>query len=168
MKIHSEQLDYLLRQEQLNKSATSVPTEDFGSLFNQEVERVQAEAQEVLPPPGARTASIDPMLLAGMEEIPGTESGLDDADTAMMRTFMEQADDSLQTLDGYAAALGKGENPARDAWQMLQNLDGRVSAMRESMGRMSANASAGLEDVVNELEVLAATEKFKFNRGDYL
>lgn len=163
MKIRSEQLDYLLRQEQISKQATTAPKESFGSFLDQEIGQAQAETMEMMPPPGARAGGIDPMLLASLESTEATQ----DVDSEIAQ-FMSQAGGSLDTLDSYAQTLGNAASPGRNAWDLLGTLDSQLSAMRDSMSRMPAGAAKEMESVVNELEVLAATEKFKFNRGDYI
>lgn len=167
MKIRSEQLDYLLRQEQLGKQAATSPKESFGRFFDQEIGRAQPENVEAMPFSGARTGTIDPMLLTSLNSN-GESSTADTADSEDMMQFMSQADGMLNTLDTYAKTLGNAGATPRNAWELLGTMDSQVAAMRGSMSRMSPNAVRELESVVNELEVLASTEKFKFNRGDYL
>jgi hypothetical protein len=49
---------------------------------------------------------------------------------------------------------------------MLCGMEDQVGLLRDNLNKSGAG-SEELEAVVNELEVLAATEKFKLNRGDY-
>lgn len=161
MKIQANQLDALLRQEQLTKT-NAQPRESFDSFLNQEIGQGTGDLSQMLPPPGAGT--IDPLMLSSLEETSAT----DGMDGDLAATLMGQADSALSTLDAYSQTLNASKVPGRSAWELLGSLDTQVAAMRGNLGKMSPTATHGLDSVVNELEVIAATEKFKFNRGDYI
>lgn len=161
MKIQANQLDALLRQDQLTKTS-SQPRESFDSLLNQEISQGTNDITQMLPPPGAGT--IDPLMLSSLEET----SSADSVDNELVAALMGQADGALSTLDAYAKTLNSTKVPARNSWELLGSLDTQIAAMRGNLGKMSTTASQGLDSMVNELEVIAATEKFKFNRGDYI
>lgn len=161
MKIQTNQLDALLRQEQLTKSA-SQPRESFGSFLTQEIGQGKGEVSQMLPPPGA--GIIDPLMLTSREET----SSSDTMDGDIATTLMGQADSALSTLDAYSQTVNSAKVSGRGAWELLGSLDSQIAAMRGNLSKMSTSASQGLDSVVNELEVIAATEKFKFNRGDYM
>ena len=48
----------------------------------------------------------------------------------------------------------------------MQGIDGQVSALKTNTAAVRGQ-NEGLDSLVNELDVMTATEKFKFNRGDY-
>lgn len=161
MKINANQLDALRRQEQLTKTAAQ-PRESFDSFLSQEIGQGAGEVTPSVPPPGA--GIIDPMMLSSLEET----SAVEGVDGELAATLMGQADSALNTLSAYAETLNSGATPGRNAWNLLGSLDNQIAAMRGNLGKMSSTASQDLGAVVNELEVIATTEKFKFNRGDYI
>ncbi|MCH5276624.1 MAG: hypothetical protein J1E80_02190 [Desulfovibrionaceae bacterium] len=111
-----------------------------------------------------RLANMDVMTLGGLNaaENPG------DPDSALLESLTAGLAQGLDGLDSYAAGLGDPSSDGlRRAWSALESLDGTIAGMRQDLGKLS-QPNAELESMLNELEVLAATEKFKFNRGDYL
>lgn len=90
-----------------------------------------------------------------------------DPDTALLLEAFDQASGALDMWDSYKRTLAGSatDSALRDAWGMLQGIDAQVSQMRDNPLR---SQNAGLDSLLNELEVLTATEKFKFNRGDYI
>lgn len=163
MKIRSDQLDALLRQEQLTKPLVQ-PKESFDSFLSQEMGNAAETASEALPPPGARASGIDPLILSSLDGVAGTQAI---QETELTQTIMTQMDGALSTFDSYAQTLS-GQGAGKNAWELLGSLDGQVAALRGNLSKLSPVAAPGLEGMVNELEVLAVTEKFKFNRGDYI
>ena len=95
----------------------------------------------------------------GVDATSADATGLDEA--------MAQLDGLLDNWDAYARELGQGASSGglRGAYSMLQGIDSSLRDLKQTMPNLSDHE--GLAAVVNELEVMAATEKFKFNRGDY-
>lgn len=166
MKISTEQLEALQRQESTQRKTTggAGAVGDFGALLSQELggtESAQSAASVV--PPGA--AGIDPMLMVSSA---GDVDGVDAvSESTGLDQAMEQLDGLLNNWDAYARELGQGASTGglRDAYSMLQGIDSSLRDLKQNMPNLSDHE--GLSAVVNELEVMAATEKFKFNRGDY-
>ncbi|MBZ2172779.1 hypothetical protein EKK70_14420 [Desulfovibrio sp. DS-1] len=166
MKIGTEQLEALQRQESTQRKNTGGANAvgDFGALLSQELggtESAQSAASVV--PPGA--AGIDPLL---MVSAPDGVDGVDAvSDSTGLDQAMEQLDGLLNNWDAYARELGQGASTGglRGAYSMLQGIDNSLRDLKQNMPNLSDHE--GLAAVVNELEVMAATEKFKFNRGDY-
>ncbi len=170
MKIGTEQLEALQRQEQTQRKTTGGASAagDFGALLSQELAGAEA-AQSAAPvaPPGA--AGIDPLLMASST---GNVDGVDaaSADATGLDQAMAQLDGLLNNWEAYARELGQGASSGglRGAYSMLQGIDSSLRDLKQAMPNLSDHEGhEGLAAVVNELEVMAATEKFKFNRGDY-
>ncbi len=163
MKIGTEQLEALQRQEQTQRKTTggAAAVGDFGALLSQELSGTEStQAAVSVAPPGA--AGIDPLLMvSSTDEVDAASdsTGLDQA--------MEQLDGLLNNWDAYARELGQGASSGglRGAYSMLQGIDSSLRDLKQNMPNLSDHE--GLAAMVNELEVMAATEKFKFNRGDY-
>lgn len=90
----------------------------------------------------------------------------EDPDTAVLMAAFDQASGTLNLWDSYARTLGTSTTGTalRDAWGMLQGIDAQVAQLRDNPARAKSSA---LDSILNELEIMTATEKFKFNRGDY-
>lgn len=89
-----------------------------------------------------------------------------DPDTAVLMAAFDQASGTLDLLDSYAQTLGTSTNGTalRDAWGLLQGIDDQVAQLAANPVRAKSPA---LDSILNELEILTAAEKVKFNRGDY-
>ncbi len=161
MNIRSDYLEILRQQQQQNVSTTGKSVSDaFGKMFTDEMESQNpAVTGHAVPTP---SAGIDPMLL-GMVEAPQASSTVDET---ALQDLAGQAEELLGGWDTYAQTLLSGSN--RDAWNQLAGMDASLKQLRSGLDQLESADKGGLEAVVNELEVLAATENFKFNRGDYL
>ena len=91
----------------------------------------------------------------------GTDDSLVEALTGGLST-------TLDSVDRYASMLsGRNADALKSAYGELDALDSSLAELRRNLGRLS-RAEQELEGMVNELEVLAAAERIKFDRGDYL
>lgn len=162
MKIDQNRIDPLLQQEQTQKSSPASVGKGFDEVLAREGAVTEQTAQAApLPPPGA-AAGFDPRFVS---ETAGTS-----AVAALSLEETEKAvsglDGLLDELDNYARDLnGASESHLRGAFGRLENIESRVAALKSDP---AVAGNTGLSGLVNEIEVLAATEKFKFNRGDYL
>ena len=167
MKIN-EELERLLSVDQYRKQSQSVGNsggDGFESLLAQQLKTGQnqdASALAALADP-LRLANINVAAMAGLEQEEGKSP-----DDQLVETLTGGMASTLDGFDKMAASLQSNAPDAlKDAWSALRNLDGELAGLREEMGRLS-KPNTELESMLNELEVLAATERFKFNRGDYL
>lgn len=170
MKIN-EELERLLGTEAFRQQTRKVGNsggEGFDSLLAQQLAEPGAargtdpQMLRALGDP-LRLANLDVMNLGGLQAADGDATG----DQALLEALSGGIAGTLDGLDKYAAGLRDTSSTGlRDAWNALEALDGTIAGLRQDMGKLS-QPDAELESMVNELEVLAATEKFKFNRGDY-
>lgn len=169
MKIN-EELERLLGTEAFRQQPRTVGSsggDGFEELLTRQLmQGEQKDNTDLLRALGdpLRLANIDVMTLGGLNA--AEESG--DADSALLESLTAGLASGLDGLDSYAKGLGdQSSDGLRRAWSVLESLDGTIAGMRQDLGKLS-QPNAELESMLNELEVLAATEKFKFNRGDYL
>lgn len=173
MKINDE-LERLLGTEAFRQQTRTVGNsggEGFESLLTQQLAATgeaspdEARMLRALGDP-LRLANLDVMNLGGLAGVDGTPDAA--SDEALIEALSGGISSTLNGLDKYAAGL-RDASPAglRDAWTALESLDGAIAGLRQDMGRLS-KPDAEMESMLTELEVLATTEKFKFNRGDYL
>ncbi len=165
MKINNQHLEALRQvQEQSKKTgATKAPgLEDFAKTLAQELSATEVAGTDAAAP---RQVGLGE-LAAGMGvTLPTAATEGVDADAA---EAMAQLSGLLDGFDAYAQVLGSGnEQGLKAAYAALEKLSGTVSDLKGSLPAVAAK-HPGLNDMLNELEVLAYTEQFKFNRGDYL
>lgn len=165
MNIRTDQVEALLRQqEQAAKKTTPANSADFGAILASKMDSAPGVGAE-RPTPGAelRSAIVGRMLLADAEKI----SGSADAEEEATRQTLERASKALDTWDSYIDVLGKpGVGGLRKAYGLLEGLDAQVAALKQGAEPMLGKRPE-VDGLISELEIMAVTEKFKFNRGDY-
>ncbi len=165
MKIQTDQLT-ALRQiaEQTQDSRES--SDAFASLLAKQVGETQsaqtAQAAGLTAPPLGSLAGVD---VSGIQV--ADSSGGSGQFTEQERAVMQDMDTLLAKWESYADKLAAGseEGSLKQAYGVLENIETGVKRLKEEL---PSDANAGLGSLVNELEVMTATEKIKFNRGDYL
>lgn len=117
---------------------------------NQDVQQTQAAqaAEDV--------AAVQPVDEEGPSRVPVTQA---------QKQLLNEVENLLGHWEEYAQQL---ENSAslKDVYASLERVAQAVDKLRQAAPNAAAGQAA-LEDVVGELDVLAVTELFKFNRGDY-
>lgn len=173
MKIN-EELERLLGadsyRQQRTRTVGNSGGEGFESLLADQMARAADGATATSgASPEALRALADPLRLAGLSlsMADGATASPAAEDAALLASLTSGLDASLKGLDRYAAELSGGSGSLREAWASLSTLEENLADLRQEMGRLS-QPDAELDSLLNELEVLAAAEKFKFNRGDYL
>ena len=163
MNIRTDYLETLQRQQETGRKSMEVPAgaDGFAALFSQEIgQNGQAGAMDASRAAGHGASLEAAMLVSGMGD-PAAAGG----DASLLKTIAGQASGLLEAWDQYAASLSDGGSQ-KNAWTQLLGMDDQVRALRGSLGGLGESNPA-LENIVNELEIMAATEKFKLNRGDY-
>lgn len=162
MEINTQNMEALLhlqeQQAQLPRKQTGAGS-GFDSLLNQRLGAENPVAQ--LDPALVGNAGIYSTL---MLEQPEHAENLD-TDSAVLMEAFNQASGTLDLWDSYRRTLGNATNATalRDAWGLLEGIDSQVNQLRNASAR-----NPELDAILNELEILSTTEKFKFNRGDYI
>lgn len=173
MNIRTDYLEALKRQQETGRKTTgAVPGDDgFAALFSQEIGQPgQADPAETAAKKmratdlaATRSVGVDASLL--VSALGGTTPAEDAESESLLDAVTGQTSGLLDAWDQYAEALSGGGSQ-RAAWTMLAGMDDQVKALRGSLKGLAGD-NPDLESMVNELEIMTATEKFKFNRGDY-
>lgn len=169
MKINNEQLDALLRQQEQASGTVRKQTGRSGSFEAALAEQLGLGTAGAMPtaapltPAAAQAGMISQMLLGNVEE-----SAAASPEEDVLQEAFNHASGTLDLWDSYVNTLGTSgaADSLRDAYALLQGIDGRVAALKENTANVRGQ-NPGFDSLLNELEVLTATEKFKFNRGDY-
>ena len=167
MEIDTRQID-ALRIQQEQGAAGQVqrkPDTSFNDVLLDELGALDGanSASLPLPPGGPHASLISELLLNGVGE---TTPAM--PEEAVMQAAFANASGALDMWDAYARAVDSGqEGSLREAFGLLEGIDRQVAGIRESTAGLRGT-NPGLDGLLNELEVLSATEHVKFNRGDYL
>ncbi len=173
MKINNEQLEALLRQQEQSSGTVRKPGGQGAGFEAALAEQLglggvgASSTAEGTPSIGsmqtAQASMISQMLLGATGEADETNPTED-----VLKDAFNQASGTLDMWDSYVSTLGSAGNNGslRQAYALLQGIDGQVASLKENTAGLRGQ-NPGLDTLVNNLEVLATTEKFKFNRGDY-
>lgn len=158
MKILTDQTTPVTQAWQV-KSSQSTPTQSFGEVLAQQVAGMQATAQAAQTAPSAGVAGL--AQAAALQAVTPTEQ------TSSTDQVMNTVDSMLGQWENYADQLAAGgSNNLRQAYGTLESIQTGVQKLKsDNPGLTEQNTQ--LSSLVNELDVLATTEKIKFNRGDY-
>ena len=169
MKVTNDQIEALLRQQSQSSGASRSQTAQgggFEAALTEQLGLENAVASSAFSSSAAGQASQASMISQMMLGTTQTESA--DMDEDVIQSAFSQASGTLDMWDSYVNALGSSgqDGSLRQAYSLLQGIDGQVSELKSTTAAVRGQ-NAGLDSLVNELDVLTATEKFKFNRGDY-
>lgn len=154
MKIHPDQIN-ALNKEQTKVDHKRPADGKFGDVLAQEVQNSQAvEASGVVGglKPLEAPLRVDALMKPQQsEQIP------------QGREIMENLDSLLSEWENYAGKLsGAG---LKEAYGVLDGIEAGVKELKARHPDMAS--SPELKSMVDEIEVMAATERIKFARGDY-
>ena len=168
MKIRLEQMNALLQQEQTANKAR-IENGAFEALLVRELGQAEGSAQGALPQPsGAAQAELVSHLLLNPLERTEAVASVDSLNGILQQSFMQVAD-LLDSFDAYAQSLSATgrEGGLKNAYGLLTGLEEQMHNLQQGAAPL-AGRHAGLESLIGELEIMTTTEKFKFNRGDYM
>ena len=164
MKVRMEELNALLQQEQVGQKVQT-KGEGFEALLAKELRQPGGDVQgAVPPPPGVQAGVIGQMLLDPLAQA----ETLDPLEEALQQSLL-QASGLLESMNAYVNALSaRGtDGNLKAIYPLLEGLEQQMGALKQGAVPLEAR-HAGLASLINELEILTTTEKFKFNRGDYI
>ena len=169
MKVTNDQLEALLRQQSQSSGTSRTQTAQgggFEAALTEQLGLENAVATSAFPTSAtgqtSQASMISQMLLGT------TQTEATDIEEEVIQSAFSQASGTLDMWDSYVNALGSsGQGGSlREAYSLLQGIDGQVAALKTNTAAVRGQ-NTGLDSLVNELDVMTATEKFKFNRGDY-
>lgn len=164
MKIHPDQLEGVRPDSAPQTNRVKPPSTAFGDLLSQEVAKSgtqTAKTSAPLPPPGGLgtlSALLGASTVESVAPVPQAE-----------KAIMEKVENLLDKWDQYAQNLqgGSGAVNLKKAYGVLEDIDGTVQQIKADNPDLAQKHPA-LQGMVSELEVMAVTERYKFNRpGNY-
>lgn len=170
MNIQNEQLEALRPQQPIDIQHNQQLSQanPFDTVLDRQIELAEQASQASAAAATVRqsgqasaAAMCSQMLLASSDD--GTAS----AGNAVQRAFA-QASGTLDMWDSYVDALqdANATGSLRHAYVLLQDINAQVASLKAGSATVRGQ-DAGLDALVNALDVMAVTERFKFNRGDY-
>jgi hypothetical protein len=162
MKIQTDQLTGLTQSKEA-RTETSTSSDAFASILAKTVDASATQETGLAAP--VLLSTYGALNIAGTQATEETDasapsSGEELAAMNDMNTLLTQWDDYANQL-----ADGSSGDSLKKAYGTLQDIESGVQQLKDGL---SSSTSTGLGSMVNELEVMATTEKIKFDRGDYL
>jgi hypothetical protein len=153
MKITPDQLAALqLQQKNKARSATG---EGFAQALAEELDSGSGAKAGAAATSTAPMARLDQTLQAAMLNKPTGQ------------TLMDKMDTLLSKWENYSQIIGTADGNLREGYSLLADIRQDIRAVKSDLAQ-NPERGEGLETMVEELDILATTEEFKFNRGDYL
>ena len=164
MKINTDYLKALQQVTELKKPETS-GKHSAAAGFEDQLMRVlgDAKAENVLSPESlaAKDMSAVELSLSGL-------AGEDDAKTESGSELMDEFARLLDMFDAYAQKIGSsGSLDLKSAYGALEEVSMGLGSLKAKAAEQERQMP-GFQAMLNEFEVMAATERFKLNRGDYM
>ncbi|MBR4742531.1 MAG: hypothetical protein IK079_06530 [Desulfovibrio sp.] len=176
MEIDSHQMEEFLRiQSQQTTETNRQRSAGSGLQFDAFLSEALTSSQDgaktngalgaFLPQRAGQAEMVTQMLLNPIEQAEGVKT----IDDELLERAFTSASGTLDLWDSYAQTLGSSkENDAlKNASSILDTITKQVAQLKSNAASMQAQNS-GLNSLINELEIMATTERTKFNRGDYL
>lgn len=170
MKIQNEHLR-ALQENEAQRAKKTQNGEGFDALLSREITANPAQGEEAAsaaPLPGlAGPHGIQNPALLEMQAAK-TSGTLQAQGMGVLQEATGDMDAMLSMLDNYAGQLAlDGKADMREAFSLLEGVSGEISRFKAKYPTVGTEQPE-LASLVEELDVLATTETFKFNRGDYL
>ncbi len=173
MKIHSE-LERVLLGEATQKNATTKGSESnvvntFESLLDNELSALSSAENLGTGSLNYLQALADPLSLSadGLTAMQdkSTLNG-SDAEENIVEQIVTGIDTTLSEMESYFQSL-QGSSNLKQAWTNLENVSKQTGQMQDAYAQLTQK-NASLASMLNNLEAMAVTETYKFNRGDYI
>ncbi|EGB15859.1 hypothetical protein DND132_2656 [Pseudodesulfovibrio mercurii] len=155
MEIRPDQIEGVQPEQSQRRNKATQSDAAFGDLLNQEVARGETAVSPSVAPP----LIVNPLFAAG--SVAEVQAVSDDG-----AEIAGQVESILDKWDDYAATLADPEAGLKSAYGTLDEIADDVASLKAGQPDLETT-HPGLKSIVDELETLAATEQFKFNRGDY-
>ncbi len=173
MKINSE-LERILRAEQQAHPAVQKSTDSsaaFDNVLQTALQKPDANSEKgTFLPVTAYNADLLAMqqMQANAVQASAPQAVSQAEETYSVQALLSDIENSLSGLDAYTKSLhnlGTGSD-LKQAWQNLSAFSQSVGSLRQNYAGLSQQDSS-LDAMINDLEIMAVTETYKFNRGDY-
>lgn len=157
MKITNEQLR-ALQDNDIRRTKSQKTSGEFSELFARQLDTEQSAAAT-----GADGIQAQPQAASALSFGAPVET----ADTGRpLRVATQLMDGMCDTVDQYADSLTRRDSGLKEAYGLLQSLSSQIDDFKTRFPD-AGESMPELAGILNELDVLAAAETYKLNRGDY-
>ncbi|GAB6177187.1 hypothetical protein JCM16814_20780 [Desulfobaculum senezii] len=162
MKIHPDQIKALEQEQAKHGRVQKTNGDEFGKLLAETIGKSEeaSKTQGTAPTP-PMTGLLPGQILTAQ----GTDQSGEPSQTG--QHVMDTLENLLNGWENYAAKLGSPEATLRQADGELTSIENGIADIREKWPNL-ANDNPQAGAIVDEVEVLAVTERIKLNRGDYM
>ena len=172
MEINAQSMDEYLRiqrqsQSQTNRQQTqnSAPnTFDavFSDALNAQNQNSTNSVNGLIPHGVGQSQMISQMLLNNVDAQTSQAK-----ESILLQSTFDNASGTLDLLDVYAQKLNSTDKVnLREAYSILETIGDKVEQLKTNAHSLST-PNFNLNSLINEIDIMATTEKIKFNRGDY-
>ena len=144
------------------KVQTPDKTANDGQSFQSIMEQVSGgEGNKGTPVGGPETVfpGQEVQIIPGVGKVESTQ------ESAQKTQILGAIEETLDTVDAYAAALRNGSLSTSDIEPLVEHLETRLEGLRQV--EADPELPEGLRTVVSDLALTIGTEVAKFGRGDY-
>lgn len=175
MKINSELERILLAQQQVQtpKAKGADSSTVFDDVLQQAIQQSDAninslEGNASLSAQTTVSQSTPAAEINAVSQALDTETDGNSEARYSAQRIVSGIEHSLSGLDAYTSSLKNLDSGAslKQAWQNLSAFTQSVENLRQNYADLSQQDSS-LNAMINDLEIMAVTETYKFNRGDY-
>ncbi|SHN69194.1 hypothetical protein [Desulfovibrio litoralis] len=174
MSISLEQIQIIQAgQADTQKKPVLQQSEEFSNLLASKLDVKNTKASTLLaPPPGsglglATDASGIPLQTEAVLKTLSPVDAEAEQEKLLLSNMTKGVNDLIDGFERYTNSLNNNSESLKNAHSLLQDLSNGVKTLRLDTQNLSTK-NPSMENILNELDVLATTERFKFNRGDYL
>jgi len=168
MKINPDHLSAVRPDAKRDAHKSGKTGGSFEDMLSRAAEKTAAQEQMAqspgrLPGPGAAMHLTATQMLFPQSTSPESETK---AETKAMDTL----DNLLSQWENYSRQLVAEPHGLRHAHDTLSRISSQIGELKADWSQEGSAAAPGsaLRGMLDELEVLAVTERIKFNRGDYV
>lgn len=169
MKINSELERILLAQQQAQTAKTK--SADSSTAFEDILQSAMQKPDATRLDEGTSLANLDRSpqnMRIETEDIERLLASDEDTSAPPRQALLNAIENSLSSLDMYTQSIQSQDASfdMKQAWQGLTAFNQSVNDLRQNYASLSEQDSS-LDAMINDLEIMAVTETYKFNRGDY-
>lgn len=163
MKINPDQSSAIRPDADREAHKASKPGGSFEDLLNRAAEKAAASQAHTEKTPGQGAGAAMHLTATQMLFPPAKSS---ESETKAMDTI----DNLLSQWENYADQLASAPHGLRHAHDTLTRISSEIGTLKANWPQqaVAGTPGAGLKSMLDELEVLAVTERIKFDRGDYI
>lgn len=161
MKINTELLKAVQEQEVKKAKPKEQNQQNFEQVLNKNLSPEQESGKNQKSSPQLSGSTQMAALQTQMQTNQVTSSG-----SQSQADMREKIDQVLSKWENYSQQLQSGNKSLKDSFSTLEEIRNNISQLQSEISE-GKNQDQGFKSILNELEIMAATEQVKFNRGDY-